>query len=88
MTAISLKGLVKSYGQVRAVDGVDLTIRRGETVALLGPNGAGKSTVADIARGLHLSESTVRNYLSAAITKTGTRNRIEAARAGRHDGWL
>ncbi|GGL01713.1 DNA-binding response regulator [Sphaerisporangium melleum] len=46
------------------------------------------STVADIAGRLHLSESTVRNYLSAAIGKTGTRNRIEAAAAARHNGWL
>lgn len=46
------------------------------------------ATVADIATRLHLSESTVRNYLSAAITKTGTRNRIEAAHTARHNGWL
>ena len=44
------------------------------------------STVADIAARLHLSESTVRNYLSAAITKTGTRNRIEAVGAGHAHG--
>ena len=46
------------------------------------------STVADIAKRLHLSESTVRNYLSAAIGKTSSRNRIEAVRAARHNGWL
>ncbi|WP_067133622.1 response regulator transcription factor [Microtetraspora malaysiensis] len=46
------------------------------------------STVADVAARLHLSESTVRNYLSSAIGKTGTRNRIEAARQARHNGWL
>ncbi|MCT9930358.1 response regulator transcription factor [Planotetraspora sp. A-T 1434] len=46
------------------------------------------STIADIAARLHLSESTVRNYLSSAIGKTGTRNRIEAARLARHNGWL
>ncbi|PTA42670.1 DNA-binding response regulator [Micromonospora sp. RP3T] len=46
------------------------------------------ATVADIAGELHLSESTVRNYLSAAIGKTGTRNRIEAARTARANGWL
>ncbi|MGI8332807.1 response regulator transcription factor [Actinomadura scrupuli] len=46
------------------------------------------STVADIAGRLHLSESTVRNYLSAAIHKTGSRNRIEAVRFARHNGWL
>lgn len=46
------------------------------------------AAVADIAARLHLSESTVRNYLSAAITKTGTRNRIEAAHHARANGWL
>ncbi|MEU2558258.1 response regulator transcription factor [Streptomyces longispororuber] len=46
------------------------------------------ATVADIAAALHLSESTVRNYLSAAIGKTGTRNRMEAAREARRQGWL
>jgi two-component system response regulator DesR len=46
------------------------------------------STIADIAGRLHLSESTVRNYLSSAIGKTGSRNRIEAVRAARHNGWL
>jgi two-component system response regulator DesR len=46
------------------------------------------ATVADIAAKLHLSESTVRNYLSSAIGKTGTRNRIEAVRSARGNGWL
>ncbi|MFK4595473.1 response regulator transcription factor [Streptomyces pristinaespiralis] len=46
------------------------------------------ATVADIAERLHLSESTVRNYLSSAIGKTGTRNRMEAVRAARQQGWL
>ncbi|MFD9938751.1 response regulator [Streptomyces massasporeus] len=46
------------------------------------------ATVADIAAGLHLSESTVRNYLSSTIGKTGTRNRAEALREARHQGWL
>lgn len=46
------------------------------------------ATVADIARRVFLSESTVRNYLSAAIGKTGTRNRIEAVRCARQNGWL
>src|SRR5262245_16838400 len=42
--AIAIAGLVSRYGAVTAVDHVDLTIHRGQTVALLGPNGAGKST--------------------------------------------
>lgn len=49
---------------------------------------AGGATVADIASRLHLSESTVRNHLSAAIGKTGTRNRTEALHEARHQGWL
>ncbi|MFH9982987.1 response regulator [Streptomyces sp. NPDC017179] len=49
---------------------------------------AGGATVADVAAKLHLSESTVRNYLSAAIGKTGTRNRTEALREARRQGWL
>ncbi|HET7387740.1 MAG TPA: response regulator transcription factor [Nocardioidaceae bacterium] len=46
------------------------------------------STIADIAGRLFLSESTVRNYLSAAIGKTGTRNKVEAALLARRSGWL
>ena len=49
---IELTGLHKSFGEVRAVDGVDVSIGRGETVALLGPNGAGKSTTIDMLLGL------------------------------------
>jgi two-component system response regulator DesR len=46
------------------------------------------ATVADMASRLHLSESTVRNYLSDAIGKTGTRNKTEAALLARRNGWL
>src|SRR5260370_8398476 len=41
---VEAKGLGKSYGQQRAVDGIDFSVKRGETFGLLGPNGAGKST--------------------------------------------
>src|ERR1700749_418053 len=47
-----LRGLVKSYGEVRAVRGIDVSIAAGETVALLGPNGAGKSRTIDMMLGL------------------------------------
>jgi two-component system response regulator DesR len=45
-------------------------------------------TVADLAKELHLSEGTVRNYLSAAIGKTGARTRAEAVRLADQNGWL
>ncbi|MPR00281.1 ATP-binding cassette domain-containing protein [Modestobacter sp. I12A-02628] len=49
--AISIRGLVKRYGERPAVDGLDLDIRRGEIFALLGPNGAGKTTTVEICEG-------------------------------------
>lgn len=50
---IRLTDLTKSFGPVRAVDGIDLVVAPGETVALLGPNGAGKSTTIDMILGLN-----------------------------------
>ena len=54
--SVEARGLVKTYGSgaqvIRAVDGVDVSVARGETVALLGPNGAGKSTTIDLLLGL------------------------------------
>jgi len=46
------------------------------------------ATIADIAKRLFLSEGTVRNYLSSSISKTGTRNRVEALRVAEDNGWL
>ena len=42
--ALSLRGVVKTFGDLRAVDGLDLEVRAGTCLGLLGPNGAGKST--------------------------------------------
>jgi ABC-2 type transport system ATP-binding protein len=50
-TAISLRGLTKTYGSKRAVDGIDLDIDTGEVFAILGPNGAGKTTTVEILEG-------------------------------------
>ncbi|WP_308492436.1 ABC transporter ATP-binding protein [Microbacterium terrisoli] len=50
--AIAASGLTRSFGSVRAVDGVDLTVQAGEVVAFLGPNGAGKTTTIDMLLGL------------------------------------
>ena len=61
-----------------------LTARERDVLA----TGRTSATVAEIAARLFLSEGTVRNYLSSAITKTGTRNRAEATRAAEAEGWL
>ncbi len=52
MTALAVHGLVKRYGSVEALKGVDLEVADGELFGLLGPNGAGKSTLVKIAVGL------------------------------------
>ena len=52
VSAVRCKGLVKRYGEVLAVDGLDLEVRRGECFGLLGPNGAGKTTTIEILEGL------------------------------------
>src|SRR5271169_4201122 len=49
--AIEVHGLTKSYGDVQAVSGIDLTVERGQIFALLGPNGAGKTTTVEILEG-------------------------------------
>ncbi len=49
---IELKGITKSFGQSLILDGVDLTIYRGEALAIIGPSGTGKSTILRIIAGL------------------------------------
>jgi ABC-2 type transport system ATP-binding protein len=55
--AVVLSHISKSYGDIRAVRSLDLTIAPGETVAVLGPNGAGKTTTIDIVLGLTRPDS-------------------------------
>ena len=50
--ALEVKGLVKSYGGRRVLDGIELQVAPGEVVGLLGPNGAGKTTLLSIVAGL------------------------------------
>ncbi|MCX4551421.1 ABC transporter ATP-binding protein [Streptomyces sp. NBC_01267] len=81
--AVSFTGAVKTFGAVRAVDGADLEIHRGETVALLGRNGAGKSTTIGLLLGLdqpdsgqvrlfgRTPEQAVRAGLVGAMLQTG-----------------
>jgi ABC-2 type transport system ATP-binding protein len=71
---IELSGLSKSFGAVKAVRGVDISIPRGETVALLGPNGAGKTTTIDMLLGLLRPDGgriSVFGYPPAEAVKAG-----------------
>ncbi|MGA1822723.1 MAG: ABC transporter ATP-binding protein [Thermoplasmatota archaeon] len=51
-TVIEIRDLVKTYGKMNAVDGISLSIMRGEVFAFLGPNGAGKTTTVEIIEGI------------------------------------
>jgi ABC-2 type transport system ATP-binding protein len=55
--AIFVSGLVKTFGRTRALDGLDLSVRRGEVHGFLGPNGAGKSTTLRVLLGLIRKDS-------------------------------
>src|SRR5271163_2090435 len=55
--ALGISGLRKSFGDVTAVDGLDLAVERGECFGLLGPNGAGKTTTIEICEGLTVPDS-------------------------------
>jgi ABC-type sugar transport system ATPase subunit len=76
---LEIRGAVKSYGAVRALDGADLHVGEGEVVALLGDNGAGKSTLIKAISGVHaLDAGTIR--LSGAPVAFGSP--LEARHAG------
>jgi ABC-2 type transport system ATP-binding protein len=55
--ALHIRNVVKSYGPVRALDGVSFDVKGGEFIALLGPNGAGKSTLFQLLSGLFVPDS-------------------------------
>ena len=76
-SVVAFDQVSKAYDAVRAVDGLSLDLRPGETVALLGPNGAGKSTTLDLLLGLKKPDSgTVRLF------GTSPRDAIVAGRVG------
>ena len=57
LPALTLDNVVKSYGTIRALDGLSLTASAGEFIALLGPNGAGKTTLFQLLSGLFVPDS-------------------------------
>ncbi|WP_050372443.1 ABC transporter ATP-binding protein [Streptomyces acidiscabies] len=76
-SVVAFDQVSKAYGEVRAVDGLTLDLRPGETVALLGPNGAGKSTTLDLLLGLKTPDSG-----SVRLFGTTPREAIVAGKVG------
>ncbi|MFN2464388.1 MAG: ABC transporter ATP-binding protein [Candidatus Dormibacteria bacterium] len=64
---LSLRGISKHFGGVRAVDDVDLDVRPGELYGLIGPNGAGKTTLLDIVSGFQPPSSGSLHFDGAAV---------------------
>ncbi|WP_204080371.1 ABC transporter ATP-binding protein [Mycobacterium riyadhense] len=62
-TPIDIRGLTKNFGAVRALDGLDLTVREGEVHGFLGPNGAGKSTTIRVLLGVVKADSGIARLL-------------------------
>ena len=68
-TVLSVVDLRKSYGEVKAVDGVSFQVGRGEVFGLLGPNGAGKTTTIEMLEGLNKPDSGTATVLGIDVTK-------------------
>jgi ABC-2 type transport system ATP-binding protein len=82
--AIEATGLVKTFGEVRAVDGVDLAVRRGSVYGVLGPNGAGKTTAVRILTTLLPPDSGTARVAGLDVVKDAARLRSEIGLAGQY----
>ncbi len=78
--------LVKMYDELRAVNGIDFTVRRGETFGLLGPNGAGKTTTMRMLAGLSPSTSGTIKVAGMDVAKSGRDVRNIIGVVTQHDG--
>jgi ABC-2 type transport system ATP-binding protein len=87
--ALAVRGLVKRYGAVTALGGVDLVVAKGELVGLLGPNGAGKSTLVKIACGLVRQTEGTAEICGVPAGSTAARRQIGyLAELFRFPGWM
>lgn len=76
--AVRFEGVHHTYGRHRALNGLDLTVTRGETVALLGPNGAGKSTTLSLLLGLLRPQTGIVEVLGTSPREAVARGRVGA----------
>jgi ABC-2 type transport system ATP-binding protein len=80
--AIEASGLVKTFGEVKAVDGVDLTVARGSVYGVLGPNGAGKTTTIRMLATLIAPDGGSARVLGHDIVREGDRVRAKVSLTG------
>jgi ABC-2 type transport system ATP-binding protein len=84
MHAIETKALVKTFGDTRALDGVDLQIRQGSVYGLLGPNGAGKTTAIRILATLLKPDSGTATVLGHDVVRDAARVREKVSLTGQY----
>ncbi|MBF8437272.1 ABC transporter ATP-binding protein [Halanaerobiaceae bacterium Z-7014] len=73
--AIEIKGLKKSYGTVKAVDGISFYVKKGQVFTLLGPNGAGKTTTIEILEGLKEADAGQIEFFNRKVDKIGSKEK-------------
>jgi ABC-2 type transport system ATP-binding protein len=82
--AISVRGLVKSYGSVRALAGVDFDVARGTVLGLLGPNGAGKTTIVRVLTTLLKPDAGTATVAGLDVVRDAARLREQIGLAGQY----
>jgi ABC-2 type transport system ATP-binding protein len=82
--AIAISGLYKAYGEVRALVGIDLRVRRGTVLGLLGPNGAGKTTIVRILTTLLKPDAGTATVVGLDVVRDATALRHQIGLAGQY----
>ena len=82
--AITVRGLMRSFGEVRALDGVDLDVRRGTVLGLLGPNGAGKTTLVRVLTTLLLPDGGEATVVGLDVVRDAAALRHRIGLAGQY----
>jgi len=70
MSLLKVEGLAKSFGGVKAVDGVSFEVAPGELLALIGPNGAGKSSMVNCCTGLYRATTGAVSKFSTGVPRS------------------
>jgi ABC-2 type transport system ATP-binding protein len=84
MPAISVRGLIKSFGAVKAIDGVDFDVTEGTVLGLLGPNGAGKTTAVRVLTTLLKPDAGTAEVAGLDVVKDAARLRERIGLAGQY----